>query len=513
MNDNRIVRNVVFNLLRGGILFPLELILIPFVLHRIGVAGFGIWALLRVFIGYGNIFDLGISMALEKFTAEHLAGKEYDSLNRLLNISFLAYLAISLFLFLAVVLLREWIVSAFFGEGLKAFGSLPFILLFSAGTFGVSLLFSPFTSLLNGMQRIDLTNTISTASALLNFVGILFVLSLGFGLEGLIVVNGGVVVAAGLGSFLVARRNLPEVRLNPFGPFLNFRQFLKIVFYSLSIQTTRLAGLLHLHLDKFFLSYLIGLQYVTYYEIASRFVERLRFLPQMLIQPIMVAISDLHMRGRQSEIDKIYFQSLRYMILLSLPVFVFSGFFINPIIKLWLGGSYPLTVRALRILIAAHFINLLTGPGFLALMGIGWVRYGVISATAGGILNIVLSYVLIIAIGYNGALLATFLAMVLPSVGFIIAFHRFRRLPLDVAFLAVILKPMVVSFLAAALVFVAVQKFIGEGLYQLIASFFLFLILNGVGTWTILEKGERVKIHSFIHSVRTLARAAYNDYR
>ncbi len=73
MNDRRIIKNVAFNLVRGGILLPLELVLIPFVLHRIGVAGFGIWALLRIFIGYGNIFDLGISVALEKFTAQHLA--------------------------------------------------------------------------------------------------------------------------------------------------------------------------------------------------------------------------------------------------------------------------------------------------------------------------------------------------------------------------------------------------------------------------------------------------------
>ena len=488
--------------MRGGILLPLELVLIPFVLHRIGVAGFGIWALLRVFIGYGNIFDLGISVALEKFTAEHLASKEYRLLNRLLNTSFLVYLAISLLLFIAVVLIKEWIVAGFFGDALKTFGNLPFILVFSAATFSVNLLFTLFTSLLNGMQRIDLTNTISAGSALLNFAGILIALGLGFGLEGLVVVNGMVVATSGLGSLLVTYRKLPEIRLTPLGPFLELREFLRIISYSLSVQTTRLAGLIHLHLDKFFLSYFLGLQYVTYYEIASRLVERMRFLPQMLIQPIMVAVSDLHTQGRPSEIDRIYVQSLRYMVLLSLPFFVFIPFFIDPIMKLWLGGSYPLSVRAFRVLIAAHFINLLTGPGFLICLGIGWLRYGVVAATAGGVLNIVLGYLLIITMGYNGTLLATFLALVLPSVGFIIAFHRIRHLPLDNDFLRIVLKPMIISLLAAFLAWIVIQVWLGEGLPQMIASFFLFLILDGIGIWKILEKGERMRIHSFLHLMR-----------
>ncbi len=502
MNEYRIVKNVLFNLFRGGVLLPVELILIPFVLHRIGVSGFGIWALLRVFFAYGNIFDLGFSVAIEKHTAEHIGAKDYTSLNRLLNVSFLYYLAISLFIFFTVAVLKNWMIESFFSDEAKGFVGLPFILLFSAGIFGVNLFFSLSTSLLNGIQRFDLTNTISMISGLLNFVGILLVLSLGFGLEGLIVVQGLVVLITGLGSLWMAYCRLPEIRLKPFGPFLGAGDFLKIFSYSLSVQTTRLAMLIHLHLDKFFLSYFLGLQYVAYYEIASRLAERLRALPQMLIQPIMVAASELKAGEREIEIDRIYTESLRYMVLLGLPLFIFFQFFINPITQLWLGEPYPLTIKAFRVLASAHFINMLTGPGFLIFLGIGLPKYGAWSSLASCLLNTVLGYVLIIALGYDGTLLATFLAIVLPSVGFIVVFHRVRKISLREKFLPLVAKPVVVSFSAAFVVSITAQRFFGRGLDGLILSFLSFGGLYGLGAWIALEKEERLRIRTLLHSLR-----------
>jgi O-antigen/teichoic acid export membrane protein len=497
LKEYRIVKNVLFNLLRGGVLLPVELILIPFVLHRIGVSGFGIWALLRIFIVYGNIFDLGFSVAIEKHTAEHIGARDYASLNRLLNVSFLFYLAISLLIFFAVMVLKNWMIKSFFSEGTKAFEALPFILLFSAGIFGMNLLLGLSTSLLNGIQRFDLTNTISMISALLNLAGILLVLSLGYGLEGLIVVQGLVVLITGLGSLWMVYRRLPEIRLKPFGPFLEAGDFLKILSYGLSVQTTRLAMLIHLHLDKFFLGYFLGLQYVTYYEIASRLVERLRAVPQMLIQPIMVAISELEAQGEMVEINRIYTESLRYMVLFSLPIFVFIALFINPIMKLWLGDAYPLTIKAFLVLATAHFINMLTGPGFLTFLGIGLPRYGALCSIMGSLLHILLGILLITLFGYDGTLLASFSAVVLPSIGFILIFYRTRKISLREDFHQLLVKPMIFSLCPAILTSMTAQKLIGGGLNSLVIAFLTFLAFYGPGAWIVLGKAEQLRIKAF----------------
>jgi O-antigen/teichoic acid export membrane protein len=493
----------VFNLLRGGILLPLELILIPFVLHRIGVAGFGIWALLRVFIGYGNIFDLGISVALEKYTAEHAGHQNYDFLNRLINSAFLVYLIISLLIVFGVFLFGGWIGNHFFSEGLKAFGDLYYILLVSAGACGINLLLSIGVSLLNGIQRIDLTNTLSAASALLNFIGILFVLGLGYGLKGMVVINGVVVLTMGLTGLWIARQKLPEVHLNPFGPFLDCGECFRIISYSLSVQTTRFAGLIHIHVAKFYLSYFWGLHYVTYYEIASRLVERMKALPQMLIQPIMAAASDLDAKGKGDEVNRIYIGSLRYMILLTLPFFVFISFFIKPLMKLWLGNIYPLTIEAFLILSVAHFINVLTGPGFLIFLGIGRLKYGVISSIAGGLSDIVLGYIFIIILGFHGTLLANFLALVLPSAGFIFFFHRIRKLSSKQVFLTLLLKPLMICLSVAIFTSVSVPRLIGEGLGGFAVSFLVFLVLYGIGTWiALINKEDQQSIKSYLHDLQ-----------
>lgn len=501
MKEGRIVRNVLFNLLRAAVLLPLELILIPFVLHRIGVVGFGIWALLRIFISYGNIFDFGVSVVLEKYTAEYTDSQNHNSLNRLINTSFLFYLAIALILFFGVFLLENWIAGSFFKEGWNAVEGLSFILLFSAVILGINLLFSLFTSLLNGIQRIDLTNTISAVSALLNFVGIVLVLSLGFGLKGIVVINGMVVLVTGLLSLGMALKKLRRIRLNPLGPFLKFRELTSIISYGASVQTTRLSSAIHLHLDKFFLSYFLGLQYVTFYEIASRLVERLRILPQMLIQPMMVAVSELNAQGRESEINRIYVETLRYMVLLSLPFFVFIPFFINPLMKLWLGDSDPLTNRAFYVLIIAHFLNLLSGPGFLLFLGIGLPKYGALCSLVGGLFHVVLGYLFIITLGYNGTLLATFISIVLPSAGFILIFHRIRKISLKEYLFPLIIRPAIIALCAVFLTLITIQEFVGNDLKGLILSFLLFILLYGVGGWTVLGKEDRLKIKTFLRCI------------
>jgi O-antigen/teichoic acid export membrane protein len=77
----------------------------------------------------------------------------------------------------------------------------------------------------------------------------------------------------------------------------------------------------------------------------------------------------------------------------------------------------------------AYFINIMSGPGFTILNGIGMPKYGMLSSMLAAALNLVLSVTLVLAFGYYGVVWGTSLSMMAGAGFFMYEFHRVMKLP------------------------------------------------------------------------------------
>src|ERR1700683_3082486 len=82
---NKIVRSVVFGGLRYVLLSPIPFCMTPLILHKIGVAGYGTWAVFLAVNGLTSLADLGLVGTLSKFVAEYHARQDFPALGRLLS--------------------------------------------------------------------------------------------------------------------------------------------------------------------------------------------------------------------------------------------------------------------------------------------------------------------------------------------------------------------------------------------------------------------------------------------
>src|SRR5579859_5356581 len=79
MNDQKqrgrrlIAKNSIFNLLGQIAPMLVGLLTIPYIVHGLGTAQYGILSIAMMLLGYFSIFDLGLSRATVKFVAENLA--------------------------------------------------------------------------------------------------------------------------------------------------------------------------------------------------------------------------------------------------------------------------------------------------------------------------------------------------------------------------------------------------------------------------------------------------------
>src|SRR3990167_8310624 len=69
----------------------LGLIATPYIISKVGINGFGVWALMESIIAYFSLSDMGIGASFTKHTAEYHAKKEYNNLSRVVSAGLLSY--------------------------------------------------------------------------------------------------------------------------------------------------------------------------------------------------------------------------------------------------------------------------------------------------------------------------------------------------------------------------------------------------------------------------------------
>ena len=102
---DKIFRNILTGLLALATNVVVGFLMMPFIVNHIGLTGFGIWMLVNTLVGYMGLLDVGLGPTLVKKSAELLATKDVQALNRIISIFFVLYLLIGSIIGVAVVTL------------------------------------------------------------------------------------------------------------------------------------------------------------------------------------------------------------------------------------------------------------------------------------------------------------------------------------------------------------------------------------------------------------------------
>jgi O-antigen/teichoic acid export membrane protein len=417
----KIIRNVIY----GGLRFlvaPIPFVMTPFILHKIGVAGYGTWAVFLAINGLTSLADLGLVGTLSKFVAEYHARRDFPALTRLMNSG------LSLFLMLDLVIGGAlWFASPFLARILFHGSTVPSaeliaLLRYFQIVIAANILTMLFASVTTGLQRLDLTHMISAGNVLVSalFGGLL--LLRGWGLRGLVFgYIGSAILTIATYLFLV-RKLLPQVALNPMR--FDTAEARKMFGYSLRLYVTQAAVAVHNQVEKLFLAILVGVAAVGWYDIASDIAVKIRGAIGLILSPVLPAASELNELRDEARMRELYYRTHKYLALCGVPVVCYVVAISNRFVQLWLGRSLSMIAVPLSVLLIVNFFNLATGPGFLIFAGSGNLKPGMQSAVLGITLNLVLSFGLIYKFGFAGAVVGTSASLTLASAYFMAMFHR-----------------------------------------------------------------------------------------
>jgi stage V sporulation protein B len=149
------------------------------------------------------------------------------------------------------------------------------------------------------------------------------------------------------------------------------------------------------------------------------------------------------------ETKKIISQSLRFLVMFLVPVCLLMSYFSLPIIQIFFSSKYALSAPVMSVyVIAEGFLTVFYVLTFI-LNGAGKVKFPMITAIIGFLMNSVLTYFLIKSYGIMGAAAGTALmALVVMLVGLYYTYREFGYLFKISSFFKIILASAVMSALA-----------------------------------------------------------------
>lgn len=444
----KIIRNTIFNIIGRfwGIL--VSLFLTPYIIHHIGIERYGIWAIVGVITGYFGLLDFGIGTSFVKYIAEFYAKKDYEKINQVVNTGFVFY---SIFALLIIG------VAIFFINSLLTFFKIPqhlyseavFVFLLGIIIFSVSNALSVFGAIQSGLQRMDILNKLAIAISIPNILGTIFFLEKGYGLPGLMVNNAIIFVISSVVNIIIAFNLLPTLRFSPL--LFSKEMFKKLFAFGYKLQISRFAQLVSFQTDKLLITYFLNIGLVTFYHLGSRITSMMRGLPLLLVSAFVPATAEIEAKRGRDSLNELYLRGSKYLILVSTPLLFFVIINANLIMLTWMGKGYEIAGLVTQILAVGYFANLISGAASSIAVGVAKtefeMKYGIFMT----ILNLFLSIILIIMIGFIGTVIGTTISLTIGSLFFMKMFHNYLGTPLS-SFVQLLYKPMIASAISALII-------------------------------------------------------------
>lgn len=208
--------SVIWNWAGVGVSLFTGFLLSPYLIHKLGPEGYGVWALSFALVEYYLLFDLGFRAATVKFVAHYSTLGDVGKVGEIINTSLLyasvaATMVFSIVWFAAPMIQRQFQVSASYRESFQT------LLLLVTGGWCLGMVFNLFGASLEAVRRYDMTSRVAIVTTGVRAFGTVGVLALGYGL----VQVGIVVVISQITGFLLNYRNFRRIfheqRVRPTG--------------------------------------------------------------------------------------------------------------------------------------------------------------------------------------------------------------------------------------------------------------------------------------------------------
>lgn len=420
---SRLIKNSLLSLFNTIFMLATTWVISIWVARQLGPTGYGVFTLILWFTGTISwALGMGLIHAITKFVAE-AQGRGEPLPAAIIVFVLKLELALSIPLTIALFFLRAPIADYFFSPN----ESFYFLIAFLGLAPGVVT--AIFSATIEGIQKFEYFTYSNLIVTPLSFGAKIVVLSMGYGIEGLLLV---MLIFSFVNVLFYAwalRREgfFKQVRG---GDTLDRSTRSRLMRYNRSVGSILLCDkVVWDRSENFFLGRFCSASEIAFYNLGFNIAQRfMSILPSTLWRVLFPAMSSYFGSGDESKVRRLFYVATRYLAFVSFPVGVAGTLHSYELIHYLYGHDYIGAQRVLQILFMTAIITSLSKPASAILYGFekqGFIlRYGIILA----VLNIVMNLLLIPRMGALGAAVGYGTIALLGSGGGIIYTCRLMRL-------------------------------------------------------------------------------------
>ena len=429
-----LTRNVGVNLARYGALLAVGFVLLPVIIHRLGVQRYGFWALASEVTGYFIYLDLGIRNAVGYYIALYAAQRSGRDLNETAATAFWASVTTGTVLTVAGFGLAQIFPFLFHITGDNIPEVRYAVILLSAAA-GIGLPVELLNAVLNGYRRIDIAGTIDALSRSGAAIAMLAALMMGGGLFALGMIQLISRLAALIAAWLAVRRVMTDLSLS-LPRHVRLHSFRRLIGYGVPTTMINLCSLAISRTDLILIGMLLGVRAAALYSIPRSVLEYANTGVQSLVNAFGAHFTHLHGERRTADLIELFRKGAR---IAGVGVFLLTAWmaaFGHDFLALWQGPAFvsgPWTSRAdvaLLILVAAFLPRMLAGITGQLFLATGLLSFLVRVTALEAIVKVGLSFWLIRSLELAGAAIANLIPIAVFE-GFAIAGYLFRSFPIS----------------------------------------------------------------------------------
>ena len=354
---------------RATILFPIFLLITPYLISKLGAAGYGLWALTGIIASYREFVNFGLTIALVRFVAKEKATENYRAINEYLATAMVIFMVMLSLIYILIFTFRNFIAIRILviNEDVQV---AVFLIIIAGVCSMVNMISGLFKSVIDGAQRMDISNIIITAQVITSSVGMFIVLYMGWGLRGLgynLLVNS---ILGLLANLYYSKVALPQLKINPF--LFSMSRLKNMFSYSINLQLSSLAAIWIQPLNKIIISHLFSVSHAGYYQIASKCVQNLSSLVRTVFLSLFPATAEHYEKGGAARIESLRKKAIKYTFPLVTMIFALTILVIPSFIILWLGSDFAIISTITRMLLLGAYASVLATPAFIMLQASGF---------------------------------------------------------------------------------------------------------------------------------------------
>jgi len=412
-----LIRNIVSNWVGFAVQAAVTFFLTPFVLHTLGDARYGIWALVIGLTGYYGLLDLGFRSGITQYLTRYLAKRDFEAMNATASTAMLA-LASCGGLIVLVSGVLSWLAPAIFNLPAGAVTETRWCIVVVGISTALQFVFFPYSAVFAATQRYDMSNVIGVGTCLAGAAATFAALEGGYGLTGLCLANASGNLLGYLLRWHIAYRILPELRISV--RFAARQHLWAITAFGLWSVLTQGAVQLKSYSSILIIGLFLPVAAVAPFSLAVGLLNQIDGVFRPLATVFFPAATHLDALGDTGGLRKMYLAGSKILLLLVLTCGTIGAVWAKDFYRLWVGprmvegGEYPSVAVLFVLLLVGAIITTSQRIGYQVLMACRKLKELSILLLCEAVVGLIASICLVFPFGLIGVAMG----VMLPAVVF-----------------------------------------------------------------------------------------------